>query len=837
MKQNKNKDIGKLHIALVFSKLKTTLSGLSNTEVKRRQDKYGLNAFEKQTNNFWKILFHQFNNAIIYLLLIAAAMAFAAGSLMDGYVISIILVANTLLGFTQEYRSECAAKKLAALVKNHVLVKRDGIETITSQDQLVPGDIIILKEGDIVPADCRIISCDDFTANESLLTGESIAVTKQANIGKDNNQTLVYAGSIIEQGEATLVVFATGNTTELGKIAHLSLITNRITQYEKSLQSFSTLLIKLSIIFIPIIFIIKILILHNFANLSENLIFMFAFAFAVVPEALPVIVTVALSSMAMRLAKQSAVVKKLSSIEDIGNVTILCTDKTGTLTENKLTVKGIVSDQPEWLQVLAHACLDFVDAKRKKLTSSYDIAFDNYISHDLELRAQQLRKIKELPFSTEARRRRIILEDTTNDKRYLVEIGSAETLLSICNHNCKKSYLKQIAEGGSHGIRHLGVAVKEIGSRKDFDILKHESNLNFLGFVQLIDPLKSTAKDTIRQARKLGVEVKILTGDSKEVAGYIAEQVGLIKPGDKIYTGEEIDKLSTDEMKIAIKSSVFARVSPGQKYRIIELLKRDGIVAYQGDGINDAPSLKLADVGIAVNTAADVAKESADILLLKSDMGIVIQAIRNGRTIFANINKYIRYTMIGNFSSFFTLAALYLGGGAELPLLPIQLFIVSSFTQLPMIAIASDNVENSDLKQPSRYDLRGLIFISLFLGIITTVCQLLFFDTISHYVANITQTSLFLFLILVQIIAIFSMRNTNFFWKAKIPSSRLLISIGLTCLISIMMLYIEPLKGWVQVVALPIEILVYIIIMAIIYHLIIDLFKVAYYHITNLLHR
>lgn len=793
MRQTRYLKISIQPINEVLSNLKTSVAGLKSIDVKNRQNKYGLNAFKKSHNKFIKVLLRQFNNAIIYLLLIAGIMAFAAGDSTDGYAISVILILNTFLGFIQEYRSERAAEKLAALVKNHVLVKRDGIETLISQDQLVPGDIIILKEGDIVPADCRIITCEDFAVNESLLTGESDAKKKQVSPA-DNNQTVVFAGSIIEEGEASLVVFATGNTTELGRIAQLSTSTHRVTQYEKSLQSFSSLLIKLCIIFIPIIFIIKILILHDYTNLTENLIFMFAFAMAVVPEALPVIVTVALSSGAIHLAKQSVVVKKLSAIEDIGNVTVLCTDKTGTLTENRLTIKTIISDQSDWLQILAHACLDFVDPKRKRLASSYDIAFDKYISHDLELRAQKLHKIKELPFNTEARRRRIVLEDTTNDKRYLVEIGSAETLLSISSCAKHANYLQQIAESGAEGIRHLGVSVKEIGSRKDFDILKNETGLEFLGYAELIDPLKPTSAQTIKLARKLGVEVKILTGDSKEVARYIAEQVGLIKPGDKVYTGDELDKLSDHEMQIAIKSRVFARVTPEQKYRIIELLKVSEVVAYQGDGINDAPSLKLADVAIAVNTAADVAKDSADILLLKSDMGIVIQAISSGRATFANINKFIRYTMIGNFSSFFTLAALYLSGGASLPLLPIQLFVVSSFTQLPMIAIATDNVEDSELKQPRHYNLRSLIYISLFLGIATTICQLIFYIIVNHGPANVTQTSLFVFLVLAQIVAIFSMRNTSFFWRTKFPSKRLLIAVGLTCLIAILMVYVQPLK-------------------------------------------
>jgi Mg2+-importing ATPase len=816
----------------VLAFLHATDAGLTASEAEVRRQQYGSNTFKKTRNNFIKILLRQFNNAIIYLLLVATILAFATGDKTDGYVIGFVLLANALLGFIQEYRSERAAEKLTALVKNHVLVKRDGNEITIAQDHLVPGDIIILKEGDIVPADCKIIASDDFSVNESQLTGESKAVLKQAVEGQDAHQTIVYAGSIIEAGEGTLVVYAIGETTELGRIAHLSTSTHRVTQYEKSLQSFSTLLIKLSIIFIPLIFFVKIVLLHNYTGLTENLIFMFAFAIAVVPEALPVVVTVALASGAMHLAKRSVIVKKLSAIEDIGNVTVLCTDKTGTLTENKLTINGVVSDQSEWLQLLAHACLDFVDEKRKKYASSYDVAFENYIGHDLEVRARQLHKVKELPFSTEARRRRIVLEDATDNKRYLVEIGSAETLLTISKHERREKYLDQIVEDGTKGIRHLGVAVKEIGGRKDFDILKHESGLEFLGFVQLVDPLKPTAKATIRKARELGVTVKILTGDSKEVAAYVAEQVGLIAPGDRVYTGDEFDKLTPTEMKKAIKGAVFARVSPEQKYKLIELLKETEVVAYQGDGINDAPSLKLADVAIAVNTATDVAKESADILLLKSDMSIVIQAISGGRATFANINKYIRYTMIGNFSSFFTLAALYLTG-KDLPLLPIQLLIVSSFTQLPLAAISSDRVDDKELRNPSHYNIRSLMFISLFLGIATTLCQLLFFVIVRHQSTNLAQTSLFFYLMLVQLIVIFSVRNTDYFWRGRKPSTKFLGAMGSTFIATIVMLYVSPFKNWLSVTSLPLGWFSVSIIATFAYLVLIDFLKVQYYRIPG----
>jgi P-type Mg2+ transporter len=833
----KPKEIANKSISEVLSSLGVTDAGLTTHEVESRQKRYGLNTFKHSRNSAIKVFLRQFNNAIIYLLLIAAILAFVTNDMTDGIVISIILAANAFLGFFQEYRSERTAEKLGELVKNHVLVKRGGVETTVTQDQLVPGDILILKDGDVVPADCRILVAEDVSMNESQLTGESVAVAKSAAASERyENSTLVFAGSIIEDGEATVVVYATGESTELGKIAHLSLSTHRVTQYEKSLQSFSTLLIKISIIFIPLIFLVKLGILHNYTNLTQNLIFMFAFAIAVVPEALPVVVTATLSAGAMYLARKSVVVKKLSAIEDLGNVTVLCTDKTGTLTEDKPTILSIISDDPEWLQVLANACIDFTDAKRKRMASSFDVAFSNYMPKELEPRVAQLRKIKELPFDAESRRRRILLENTADGKRHLVEIGSAETLLTLARSDHKSAYLQQIAADGAKGLRHLGLAVKEVDSVKDFDLAKYEQGLQFLGFVQLVDPLKPTAHATINLARKLGVGVKILTGDSKEVAAYVGQEVGLLQSGDRVYTGDELATFTPSQMREAIKGSVFARINPEQKYHIIQLLKERDVVAYQGDGINDAPSLKLADVAIAVSTATDVAKESADILLLKSDLEVVIQAIRSGRATFANVNKYIRYTMIGNFSSFFTLAALYLGGGATLPLLPIQLLIVSSFTQLPLAAIATDSVDDDEIKQPRHYNIRSLMFISLFLGLATTFCQLLFFTIVHHKLAAIAQTSLFFFLVLVQLVVIFSVRNMDYFWKAKRPSTKFLIAMGATFLATVAMLYVEPLKHWVSAVSLPVGWFALTVLLTGAYLLLIDFLKVAYYRIPEELH-
>jgi P-type E1-E2 ATPase len=339
--------------------LDSRADGLTVEEVDQRRKLYGLNTFKTSKKSALTILVRQFRNAIIYLLIAASLASFLSGDYMDGFVVTAILLLNALLGFVQEYRSERALEALVQLVKHHVIIKRDGKNVVLEQDQLVPGDVVVIKEGDIVPADSKLLQTEGFLVDEAALSGESVPVAKTAEPSSTNPEaTLVFAGTVAQKGEAVAVVYATGEATELGQIAHLSTSTEKVTQYGKSLESFSFLLMKIALLLIPPIFIVKILFLGGSTSFADNLVFMFAFAIAVAPEALPVIVTVTLASGALLLAKRHVVVRELAAMEDFGNITLLCTDKTGTLTENKLTVTDMVAENPEWLQVLAYASIE-----------------------------------------------------------------------------------------------------------------------------------------------------------------------------------------------------------------------------------------------------------------------------------------------------------------------------------------------------------------------------------------------------------------------------------------------------------------------------------------------
>ncbi|HWY33848.1 MAG TPA: HAD-IC family P-type ATPase, partial [Nitrosopumilaceae archaeon] len=334
-----------------------------------------------------------------------------------------------------------------------------------------------------------------------------------------------------------------------------------------------------------------------------------------------------------------------------------------------------------------------------------------------------------------------------------------------------------IAKDGMEGIRHLGLAYKEITYTPHFNILEHEDSLKFLGYVRLIDPLRPTTKRTIELAEKLGIGIKILSGDSKEVVEYVGKQIGLLKDKDIVVTGEEIEKMSEMEFrKIVEEVDVFAKVTPEQKYKIISELKNNHIVGYQGDGINDAPSLKLADVAIAVNTATDVAKDSADIVLLRKDLEVIVSGIQYGRGIFVNINKYIKHTMIGNLGSLFSLGVLYLVV-FDLPLLPIQLLLGNLIQDIPLITIFSDNVNEDEVKEPQKYNIHKIMFISLFLGAFSAIFDFIYFAFLGFRVTQYTETSLFLFFTFTQLIIIFSVRNKKHLWQGKRPSSLVVGSI------------------------------------------------------------
>ena len=816
----------------VLGELNTRAEGLTPDEVTERRAQYGLNTLRKSRQTALRVLGRQFRSSLIYFLVIAAVLAFVSGDLSDGIIITAILVINAGLGFSQEYRSERAVEKLSALISDTIVVRRNGTTSRIDVADLVPGDITILQQGDVVPADLTLLTAEHVQVDESQLTGESVPVPKVAAANAAPDASLLFAGSIVVEGQATAVVRAIGNDTRLGHIAALSAGIRKVTQYEKSLRSFSTLLLKIIGASLAVTLVLKLILVRlqgGIADLSLLFIFIIALAVAVVPEALPVIATLTLSRGAQRLAHEQVVVKRLSSLEDLGNVTLLCTDKTGTLTENKPAIQSIIAGDPLLFQRLAYATRQTDSAQGQGTQSAFDAAFSNYVSDDIKKQEASLTQLKELPFDPAARRRRVVLQDGASGKQYLVVIGAAETLLDIAASADSEQYRSQVSAEGRQGLRLLAIAWKEIAYTDRTDILAEEHGLTFVGFATLVDPLRPNIQETLEMARQLGVAIKILTGDSQEVAAYVARQVNLIPEGGRVDTGDDLARLSADQLKRAVTDcNVFARVSPEQKFAIIQSLKADDVVAYQGDGINDAPSLKLADVGIAVDSATDVAKASADIILLNKDLGVIINGIRYGRTIFANINKYIKYTMVGNFGNFFALALLYLLS-SSLPLLPRQVLLGSLLTDLPLITISTDTVSDAELERPEKYDMRALLSISLVLGTIDAIAILVFYAASRAQSIASLQTGMTLFLSLTQLVVIVSIRNKEHFWRGTKPSTILTGAIALTTIFTLAMPYMPGVASLFSFAALsPME-LGAIVLAVLVYLVVLDAVKVWYY--------
>lgn len=804
--------------------------GLTTVQVKAKQAKYGENIFTKSKVNGWKIFLRQFMNPLSFILISATVLSVLMGELTDAAVIMIIVLLNSFLSFIQEYRSGKAIEKLSEFIERKCLVIRNNEQVMVDAGQLVPGDTIILRNGDVVPADVQIMEAYDLLVNESQLSGESVPVSKGSDPGSEGDN-LLYAGSVIERGHCQCVVFATGNQSELGKIAGLSKDIKKTTPYQKSLAEFSVWLLRLIGATVVLLLSVKAFTIGSMSDFAEIVIFAVALAMTTVPEALPMVTTINLSYGALKLAKQNVIVKRLSAIEDLGRINLLCTDKTGTLTEDRLTVEKVITDDEELFQKLIYVSMEDFELSNKKHINSFDNAFLQYIPKTVKARNGYWEQLYTVPFAPDLRRRRAVVQDSVEEKTYLVVVGAPEILLELSQIDEDSRYESLIAKSGKNGMRQLAVAYKEVEYTSEFDILEHEKDLIFLGFANLYDPLRKTAKGTIDKARELGVEVKILTGDSIDVAAYIGREIGLMNEGDRVYTGNELEEMADSEFEAVIrKHPIFARVTPEQKYNIIKRLQQNFAVGYQGDGINDAPSLKLADVAVAVNNATDVAKDSADIVLLEDDLKAVVGGIQYGRSIYVNINKYIKHAMIGNLGNFFSLVFFYLVFNADIPMLAIQLLIGNLIQDMPLMTLFTDSVEMEEVRKPQAVSqIRSVIKTSLGLGVFTAIYYLLFFLYVGTQATPLTQSMLFLFYNFTQLLVIVSVRSKGrYFWKGTKPSRSLLGAIVLFMAVSVALVYVPVMAKIMGFTVLPVVDLAVLSGVTVAYIFLLDIVKVAF---------
>ena len=771
----------------VLEDLKTSESGISDEEAKKRQKIYGLNDISLRKNTAFSIFLRQFKSSFVYLLIIAALIAFLIGDKNDSFIIIVFISINITLGFIQEFRSERAVRILNSYLPSRVRVKRNGKEKIIDRKFLVPGDIVFLKSGDIVPADLRLLKVNNLLVDESALSGESIPLSKTSDSldHKPSNffeaKNIIFSGTAVISGKTEGLVILTGKNTSFGEIARLSSKITKTSPFEKRLLELSRVVLKIVIVTIAVVYLLNLLIVHfNLFNRGQInnfdfLIFAITLLVSIIPEALPVVTTFSFSLGALKLAEKKVVVKKLSSVEALGNIDILCSDKTGTLTEGKLSLENIFSPDKSKCLLFGLLSSPYIENIETSLTP-FDLAIFKEAPKEIRVLLKKFRFKAEIPFDSFRIRSSVLIEDEKGEKILIVK-GAPETILKICSQwegSLSEVEIKdKIREEGKEGKRVLALAYKKF--EKDSFSESDEKELKFLGYFSFADPLKKTAKEAVKLSQKLGVKIKILTGDSLEVAASVAKNIGLIKSENEVVSGEDLEGLKKEDFEKKCESfSVFARVSPLMKYKIVEALQKKYEVGFLGEGINDAPVLKVANVSIAVKEGVEISREVSDIILLKKDLRVIIDGIKEGRNTFYNIQKYIKNALSSNFGNFFSIATVSLFI-PFLPMLPLQILLVNILTDFPLIAITTDRIDTEELKKPKLYQLHQIISLIIILAIVSNIFDFIFFGIFYNRVGEqLLQTLWFMMSVLTEIVLIFSLRTRYFFLKAEKPNFMLL---------------------------------------------------------------
>lgn len=782
----------------IFDIFKTGEKGLLSKEAEERLKKYGFNEVKTKKTTLFDVFLRQFKSPFVYLLIVATVIAFAVGEELDALVIAAFILINVFLGFFQEARAERAILILKKYFPSRARVLRDGEEKIIDKKFLVPGDVILLEQGNIAPADMMIFRSEHLLVDESVLTGESVPVSKINQPLKERTKeifeakNIIFAGTSIISGEVEGIVIATGKETVMGEVTKLVSTISRESTYEKNLLKFSHLILKLVVITIVVLFLAN-LIIRGTANILQFSVFCIALIVGIIPEALPLVAVVSLSNGALKLAKEKVVARRLSAVEDLGNIEVLCSDKTGTLTEGKMILEKVFAINKE--KCLSYALLSssYMEEDIESSLNPFDSAVFQQVDGDARASLNKFKIISEIPFSLDRLRNSVLIK-SQEGKTVLIVKGAPETILKLSSQfedsQTLEQIRKQIQEEGKKGKRILALAYKEF-DKKDYT-KDDEKNLTFLGYFSFRDPLKPTAKESIQLAEKLGVDVKIVTGDSKEVSGYVAKEIGLIKNPQEVILGEEMENLSDEEfMKICEKFSVFARISPQTKYKIVETLGKKYEIGFLGEGINDAPALKISNLAIAVEGAAEVSREVSDIILLEKDLKVIVNGINQGRNVFSNINKYIKTTLASNFGNFISIAIISLMI-PFLPMLPIQILLVNLLSDFPLIAVASDKVDAEELSKPKYYQLNKVILLVVFLGLISTIFDFIFFGIFHKVEPSLLQTLWYIESILTEIMLIFSVRTAHFFVKTRRPS----FPLAITAVVSILITVILPFTFW-----------------------------------------
>ncbi len=760
----------------LFQALQTSPDGLTSSEGRQRLARYGLNRIrDKRRTDSLTLFLAQFKSPIIIILLFAAALSLFLRDASDASIIMTIVFVSGLLGFWQERGAADAVEKLLAIVQVRAAVLRDGKEQEFSVEEIVPGDIVVLNAGDVIPGDCLILESRDLFVDEAALTGETYPVEKQpgtvpANATLSQRTNTLFMGTHVVSGTARAAVVYTGGKTEFGKVSARLTLRPPETEFERGVRRFGYLLMEVTLVLVIAIFAINV----YFARpVLESFLFSLALAVGLTPQLLPAIIAINLAHGAKRMALEKLIVKRLAAIENFGSMNVLCCDKTGTLTEGIVRVHAYedLAGQPDE-KILLYAYLNaFYETG---FTNPIDAAIRSHREWDLT----DYQKLDEIPYDFVRKRLSVLVQkDGVN---LLITKGAVPNVLEVCSAaqtvdravvdlaaNSEEIH-RRFDEFGGNGFRALAVAYRDVGP--ETRITKdHEANMTFLGFLVFSDPVKTGVTEAIRELGRLGISLKVISGDNHRVAAYVSQQVGLT--GAEILTGSELGEVGNEALLVRVRDvDVFAEVEPNQKERIILALKKSGnVVGFMGDGINDASAIHAADVGISVDSAVDVAKEAADIVLLEKDLKVLVKGVQEGRTTFANTLKYVFMATSANFGNMFSMAgaSLFL---PFLPLLPKQILLTNLLTDLPEMAIATDSVDNELVKEPRRWDIRFIRKFMVTFGIVSSLFDYLTFGALLFFLhANVAhfRTGWFMESVISASLIVLVIRTRKPFFRSK----------------------------------------------------------------------
>jgi len=805
----------------VLDQLKSSPQGLSRQEAQQRLTQYGANSLkQKRQSPTLLLLLNQFKSPIILILVAAAILSSFLGDVIDTIIILVIVLISGLLGFWQERGARDAVTKLLALVQVKATVLRDGQSQDIPNQEVVPGDIVLLAAGDSIPGDCLILESKDLSVNEAALTGETYPADKLSGVlpkevGLSQRTNTLYMGINAISGTAKAVVVQTGKQTEFGKVSERLKLRPPETEFETGLLKFGYFLMEVTLILVVLIFLANVYLKRP---VLESFLFSLALAVGLTPQLLPAIVSVNLARGAKQMAKKQVIVKRLPAIENFGSMNVFCTDKTGTLTEGEVKIHAAVDvEGKESDRVLLYAYLNAASE------SGYVNPIDAAIRQHKQFDISAYQKLDEVPYDFNRKRLSILLKkDNTN---LIVTKGALKTILDVCSTvetgegkiidiADEGDKIQQRAEElGNEGFRVLGVAYRNCvacvssDDNRDSFSKDDETNMTFLGYLALFDPPKAGIADTLKDLGLLGITTKMITGDSRAVAISIIQQVGLPKP--KVLTGSELQKLSDEALMHRVgETNVFAEVEPNQKERIIIALKKAGnVVGYLGDGINDASALHAADVGISVESAVDVAKEAADIVLMQKDLNVLVEGVKEGRVTFANTLKYVFMATSANFGNMFSMAGISLVL-PFLPLLPSQILLTNLLTDFPEMTIATDRVDRELVNKPRRMNITFIRNFMLVFGLLSSVFDYLTFAALLlllHADPAQFRTGWFMESVISASMIVLVIRTRQSILTSK-PGKYLLMATIAIVIVTLLIPY-TPLAGLLGFQPLPIEFL------------------------------